>query len=92
MDKQFVNEIKQIIESFNQSLVAHLPTLKNEVNSIIERNSKDSNEIEFCLDILLSLTINGVADDLFIQLLEYYKKVDEEGALFYWNEYDDKEV
>ena len=48
MDKQFFNEIKQIIESFNQSLSVHLPALKNEVNGIIERNSKDSNEIEYC--------------------------------------------
>lgn len=92
MDKQFFNNIKQIIESFNQSMAIHLPTLENEVNGIIERNSKDSNEIEHCLDTLLSLTIRGVADNLFIQLLEYYKTVDEEGALFYWNEYDDKEV
>lgn len=92
MDKQFFNEIKQIIESFNQSLLVHLPALKNEVNEIIERNSKDSNEIEHCLDTLLSLTIHGVADDLFIQLLEYYKTVDEEGALFYWNVYDDNDA
>jgi hypothetical protein len=92
MDKHFFNEIKQIIESFNQSLTLHLPALENEVNGIIEHNSKDSNEIEHCLDTLLSLTIHGVADDLFIQLLEYYKTVDEEGALFYWNEYDDKEA
>lgn len=92
MDKRFFNEIKQLIESFNQSLAEYLPALKNEVNDIIDRNSKDSNEIEHCLDTLLSLTNKGVADDLFIQLLEYYKTIDEEGALFYWNEYDDKEA
>lgn len=92
MDKQLLNEIKQIIESFNQSLAIHLPALKIEVNGIIERNSKDSNEIEHCLDTLLSLTIHGVADNLFIQLLEYYKTVNEEGAMFYWNKYDEKEA
>ena len=91
MDKQLVNDLKQIIEVFNQSLAQHLPALNNEVSSLIESKTKDSTEIEHCLDTLLSLTTHGVGDDLFIQLLEYYKTVDEEGAMFYWNEYDDKE-
>ena len=90
MDKQLVNDLKQIIEAFNQSLSVHLPALKNEVVTLIDCKSKDSTEIEHCLDTLLSLTIHGIGDDLFIQLLEYYKTVDEEGAMFYWNEYDDK--
>jgi len=91
MDKQLVNDLKQIIEAFNQSLAMHLPALNNEVSSLIESKTKDSTEIEHCLNTLLSLTTHGVGDDLFIRLLEYYKTVDGEGAMFYWNEYDDKE-
>jgi len=36
-------------------------------------------------------TKNRAGDDLFIQLLEYYKMIDKEAVLFYWNEYDGKE-
>lgn len=53
--------------------------------------SAESNIIEHQLDTLLSLTIHGVGDTLFIQLLEYYKTIDAEGAVFYWNEYDKEE-
>ena len=48
----------------------------------------DKNTIENTLDVLLSLTMHGFADDLFIKLLEYYKTINADGALFYWNEYD----
>ncbi len=43
------------------------------------------------LDTILSLTDLGIGNDLFIKLLEYYKTIDAEGAIFYWNEYDRKE-
>lgn len=91
MDRQFLNEIKHIIQSFNESLEAYLPALEKEINTLIETKNTDNHTIETCLDTLLSLASHGIADDLFIKLLEYYKTVDEEGALFYWNEYDDKE-
>lgn len=42
MDKQLVNDLKQIIEAFNQSLAVHLPALNNEVSSLIESKTKDS--------------------------------------------------
>lgn len=91
MDKRLVNDLKQIIETFNLSLAEHLPALQNEVSSLIDTQTKDSTEIEHCLDTLLSLTTHGVGNDLYIQLLEYYKTIDEEGAMFYWKEYDNKE-
>lgn len=90
MNKQLVNDLKRIIDSFNQSLAQCLPTLGAEVNVLITSKSKDATEIEHYLDTLLSLTAHGVGDDLFVRLLEYYKTVDEDGAMFYWNEYDDK--
>jgi|688.fasta_scaffold19006_4 hypothetical protein len=30
----------------------------------------------------------GIGKDLFVQLLEYYKTIDADGAAFYWNEFD----
>jgi hypothetical protein len=35
--------------------------------------------------------MHGMGDKLFVRLLEYYKTVDPEGAMFYWNEYDKQE-
>ncbi len=91
MDKKLISDISRIIKAFNESLQGHLPALENEITSLIESKSKDCQSIENNLDTLLSLAIHGVADDLFIKLLEYYKTVDAEGALFYWNEYDKEE-
>lgn len=88
MDKKLINEISRTIQTFNDFLQAHLPALEIEVNSLIESENKDCQLIENYLDSLLSITAHGVADDLFIKLLEYYKSVDIEGAAFYWNEYD----
>ena len=90
-NKELVNDIGKIIKSFQESMKAHLPALKDEVNTLIETKCNQSNTIEYVLDTLLSLTIHGVADDLFIRLLEYYKTVDTEGATFYWKEYDEQE-
>lgn len=64
MGKRLVNDLKQIIETFNQSLAEHLPALKNEINSLIQNKTRDSTEIEHCLDTLLSLTFHGDGDDL----------------------------
>lgn len=90
MDK-LVNDIKNLIDNFNAALGQHLPALEKEVNQIISEKSTDNSTIEYLLDSLLSLTMHGVGDDLFIKLVDYYKTVDPEGALFYWNEYDSKE-
>lgn len=83
--------IKQIIQQFGESIKRQLPLLESEVHRLITIKSTDSNAIENCLDTLLSLTMHGFANDLFISLLEYYKTIDAEGALFYWNEYDNTE-
>ncbi len=91
MDKQLVNDIKQIIDSFNQSLAEHLPALESEIDLLISEKINNANEIEHYLDTLLSLTTHGIGDNLFIRLLEYYKAIDVDGAMFYWKEYDAKE-
>lgn len=91
MSEKITNDIKQIIERFNETMKLQSPLLAIEVNILITSKCTDSNTIENCLDTLLTLTAHGFADDLFIRLLEYYKTVDAEGALFYWNEYDKTE-
>jgi hypothetical protein len=87
VDKKLIDDISQIIRAFNESLQEHLPALENEAAFLIESKSKDCHRIESTLDILLSMTSDGLAVDLFLKLLEYYKTVDSEGALYYWNEY-----
>lgn len=86
-----MDDIKQIIEQFNKSIKQQLPLMESEVNTLITTKSTDSNAIEHCLDTLVSLTVHGIGDDLFIRLLEYYKIINVEAAAFYWNEYDKDE-
>ena len=88
MPKDIFQNIKQIIVDFQQSIVQHLPALEQEVNQLIQSKNNDKNSIENILDTLLSLIDMGMGKDLFIQLLEYYKTIDYDGAAFYWNEYD----
>nr|WP_315200645.1 hypothetical protein [uncultured Flavobacterium sp.] len=90
MDK-LVNDIKALIDNFNAALEQHLPALEKEVNQIISEKCTNNNTIEHLLDSVLSLTMHGVGDALFIKLVDYYKTVDPEGALFYWNEYDNND-
>lgn len=91
MHQELVSEIKNIFQSFQESLQLHLPALEKETQDLIAKKSLNIQEIEYQLDVLLSLTMLGVGDKLFVQLLDYYKTIDAEGALFYWNEYDKEE-
>lgn len=91
MAEDLFNDIRRTIIEFQDSLKKHLPALEAEINHLIQSGNQDKNTIENTLDTLLSLTGLGVGNDLFIKLLEYYKTIDTEGALFYWNEYDKDE-
>jgi uncharacterized protein YlxW (UPF0749 family) len=88
---KLTDDIAVLIKAFQQNLQQHIPALEQEVQQLIAGKSKDKNSIENTLDTLLSLMDFGVGDGLYIQLLEYYKTVDAEGADFYWNEYDKKD-
>lgn len=90
MDKS-VNDIKALIDNFNAELEKHLPAFEKEADRIISEKCTDNITIEFLLDSLLSLTILGVGDALYIKLVDYYKTVDPEGAIFYWNQYDSQD-
>jgi hypothetical protein len=87
MDESF-NDIVQLIRSFQDRLQAHLPALESEIDDLINTQNRDESSIENTLDILLSLTMNGIGDKLFIKLLDYYKTINSKGADFYWNEYE----
>jgi hypothetical protein len=93
MDKRnkIFDDISKIIDTFNDSFAKQMPNIEREVDQLIENKNEDKQIIERYLDTLLSLTIHGLADKLFVKLLDYYKTIDAEGAEFYWNEYDKKE-
>lgn len=82
-------EIAKSILQFQQSIAAHLPALQEEVNNIIYRSEKDSKQIEYLLDTLLSLSTAGIGKDLFIRLLEYYKIISPEAAADYWRFFEE---
>jgi|688.fasta_scaffold826261_1 hypothetical protein len=91
MENDPYEDIFQIITNFNKSIESLLPALEAEVNDLIKSGYKERNSIEQTLDTLLSLVNMGFAENLFLRLLDYYKTIDEEGAAFYWNEYDNHE-
>jgi hypothetical protein len=84
-----VEGIGQAIKGFQASMATHLPFLEQEVNTLITQKSKDENAIEHLLDTLVSLTTAGIAEPLFIRLLEYYKTVNAEYAADYWHIFEE---
>ncbi len=91
MENDPYQDIFQIIRNFNKSIESLLPALEAEVNDLIKSGYKEQNCIEQTMDTLLSLVVMGFAENLFLRLLDYYKTIDEEGAAFYWNQYDTHE-
>lgn len=91
MEKDAFQELAGLIHSFNERLAQQMPLLEDEIERLISSGNAENNTIENYLDTLLSLTMQGFGDALFIRLLEYYKTIDLDGAMFYWNEYDKQE-
>jgi hypothetical protein len=91
MKEDAFQELAGLIHSFNERLEQQMPLLEDEIEHLISSECTESNTIENYLDTLLSLTMHGFGDALFIRLLEYYKTIDLDGAMFYWNEYDKQE-
>jgi len=91
MEKDALHELSGLIHSLNEHLAQQVPLLENEIERLISSGNTEKNTIENYLDTLLSLTMHGFGDALFIRLIEYYKTIDLDGAIFYWNEYDQQE-
>jgi len=91
MKEDTFSELVGLIKAFNAQLERYMPALETEVEQIIASGITSNKIIEGYLDTLFSLTMHGTGDKLFVRLLEYYKTVDQEGAMFYWNEYDKQE-
>ena len=85
-----LSQIRETIKTFQQTLQSHLPALESEINAIITNKEQNKNNIEYSLDVLISLTDMGIGNELFIKLLDNYKTIDAERASFYWEEYDKK--
>lgn len=68
---------------------SQLPILEPELNFLISTHSQDGHRIEHLLDNFLDFMLLGVGEAQFIQLLEYYKTVDQEGAADYWRYYEE---
>ena len=88
MNPEFLNNIKQLIQTFHEKMEEQMPALQQEVNELIVSKNKNPKQIEHSLDTLLSLATHGIAEPLFIKLLEYYKHIDSEGAAFYWEQFE----
>jgi len=91
MEKDAFQELAELIHAINERLAQQMPLLEEEIERLISSGNTENNTIENYLDTLLSLTMHGFGDALFIRLLEYYNTIDLDGAMFYWNEYDKQE-
>jgi hypothetical protein len=89
--EKLTKDLIEIITAFNKSLTNHLPALEAQIKEIIDKKIINESQIEHLLDTLLSMSTHGIGNDLFIQLIEYYKIASPEGAEFYWNEYDNND-
>ena len=78
-----LSQIRETIKTFQQTLQSHLPALESEINAIITNKEQNKNNIEYSLDVLISLTDINISNELFIKLLENYKTIDTERASFY---------
>lgn len=87
--KEFVDQIMPQILSLQNLVKSQLPALEVELNFLINTRSQDGHRIEHLLDNFLNFMLLGVGEAEFIQLLEYYKTVDAEGAADYWRYYEE---
>jgi hypothetical protein len=87
--KDLVDQIIPQILSLQNLVKSQLPTLEAELNFLINTHSQDGHRIEHLLDNFLNFMLLGVGEAQFIQLLEYYKTVDQEGAADYWRYYEE---
>lgn len=87
--KEFVDQIMPQILSLQNLVKSQLPALEVELNFLINTSSHDGHRIELLLDNLLNFMLLGVGEAQFVQLLEYYKTVDAEGAADYWRYYEE---
>lgn len=61
---------------------------KNVAHTIMDNKCEDPNKIEWSLDALIPHLSNKEVRQLYIDLLEYYKNIDSEGAAYYWEIFD----
>lgn len=86
---KMAEELAKLIRQTNKSLETYLPSYQKEVDSFINQKSIDTEAIEHLLDSLSSMLYAGIGHQLYLKLLEYYKTIDNEGADFYWNLYEE---
>ena len=87
--KELVDQIIPRILSLQNQAKSQLPTLEAELSYLIDTYSQDNHRIELLLDNFLNFMLLGVGEAQFIQLLEYYKTVNPEGAANYWCYYEE---
>lgn len=90
MDKLTSNLIN-LLKGFRQQMEEYLPAIEVEIDRIIDEKVENTREIEYLFDSLLPLCQHDIGNSLYKKLLEYYKTIDEEGAKFYWEEYNNLE-
>lgn len=80
MNNNFMNEIFDSINYFNNLSEHVLPILVDDVLNIVNSKCIDINEIEHCLDDIFNICYNDKAIVLFNKLCDYYDLINKEAS------------
>lgn len=75
---KLINDLKEPMAELNNMQLTQLNFLRDEVNYIINNNIKDEKKIEKTFDMLVDLLywFGEEIEDLYFELVEYYRKID----------------
>lgn len=81
-------DIENLVKRFHAVIANTLPVFEKDAKEIIASQSTDQEDIELTLDNLLEGTYIGLGDEAFVKLVDYYKTLNPERAMYFWNLYD----
>jgi hypothetical protein len=89
MEKLIDKGLIKLIEKTRDTIKSVMPTIREEIQSIITNRETDQHRIETTLDMLLDYLYWGFAQKEFNELNSYYSTIDKEGAADYQRFYDE---
>ena len=85
IDKKLIETIQRLKNMAEDAL----PSIQDNIDSIIERKEQDPNIVQRELDYILNLVQIGIGDSEFKRLNDYLRTIDFKGANYYDKEYQE---
>lgn len=90
LDPDFLNEMKEFAKILNQISIDAVHSYKPLVDQIINSNSKDVNQIEWTLDLMLEFCSNDEMLVLYKKLCRHLYFINQASAFAYVNYYRER--